>query len=146
MWLLGGNGLPEKLAYSGTDSPTLSSGHPAVQSILPAAPQKGDAKAAKLKFGVKAGSKWLAKRIEKKLDRYKKAKKGDVAGIIVLGVLLTVILGILAVGGACALACAGNDVAAVLVLLLGGGVIAALWVGFVKWIRRVRAEAAPASR
>ncbi len=114
--------------------------------MLPAAPQKSDAKVAKLKIGVKGASKWLAKRIEKRLDRYKKAKNGDVAGIILLGILLTAILGVLAVGGACGLACAGNDVAAVLVLLLGGGAIAALWVGLVKWIRRVKAKAAPADR
>lgn len=146
MWLLGGNGLPEKLARSSADMHVPGSGHPTALSMLPAAPQKSDTKAPKLKFGFKAGSKWLAKRIEKRLDRYKKAKNGDVAGIILLGVLLTVILGILAVGGACALACAGNDIAAVLVLLLGGGAIAALWVGLVKWIRRVKAKTAPADR
>lgn len=142
MWLLGGNSLPEKLARIDTGSPGMHRVVPTALSMLPSAPPKSDEKAPKLKFGFKAGSKWLAKRIEKRLDRYKKAKNGDVAGIIVLGVLLTIVLGFLAVAGACGLACAGNDVAAVLVLLLGGGAIAALWVGMVKWIRRVKAKAA----
>ena len=134
--------MPEKWGRSRPTPPTFSSGAPTAQSMLPSVSEPGSKKVTKLKFGAKIGAKWLAKRIDKRLNRYEKAGDGDVAGIILLGVLLTFILGILAIGGASALACSGNDVAAVLVVLLGAGLIALLWVSFVKWIRRVRAKAA----
>lgn len=138
MWLLGGNMLPDKLRHFQAQSLNTGSSLRVAQSMLPAVADGHSKPVSHLKLGVKIGAKWLSKRIEKRLSRYENSSDGEIAGIIVLGVLLTLVLGFAALLGACALACNGNDLAAILVALLGAGLIAGLWVLLVKWIRRVK--------
>lgn len=140
MWLLGGNMLPYKVRHFQAQSLNTDSSPRVAQSMLPTVADGHSKPVSHLKLGVKIGAKWLSKRIGKRLSRYENSSDGELAGIIVLGVLLTLVLGFAALLGACALACNGNDLAAVLVALLGAGLIAGLWVLLVKWIRRVKVE------
>ena len=82
--------------------------------------------------------KWFGHRIEKRLNQYAGNSGGDVALIILLGLLLTFVLIYLTLAVACSLSCSGNDVAAVLALILGLGLIVMMWILFAKWIRRRR--------
>lgn len=138
MWLLGGNMLPDKVRYFQAQSLNTESSLQVAQSMLPTVADGHSKPVSHLKLGVKIGAKWLSKRIEKRLSKYENSSDGELAGIIVLGVLLTLVLGFAALLGACALACNGNDLGAMLVALLGAGLIAGLWVLLVRWIRRVK--------
>ena len=141
MWLVSGNLLPGKVGYAPVQSVRLEI--PVVRGMLPAAKTDAGDKpngVTKLKWGAKVVTKWMSHRIEKKLKRYAASDRGAMAGLIVLGVLLTVGLAILTAWLGCSLTCAGNGAAAFLVVILGGGLIAGLWVALLKQIRKIRAK------
>ena len=142
MWLFDGNLLPGKLGCAPVPVHHIQPPIPVVQGMLPGNeyrrhPENG---LGKIKRSGKLAGKWLSHRIEKKLKRYAATDRGALAGVIVLGVLLTVCLAILMVWLSCSLACAGNGGMSFLVVILGGGLIAGLWVSLVRWIKRLRAQ------
>ncbi len=143
MWLVSGNLLPGKVGYAFTPAQNARLEIPVVRGMLPAAKTDADDKpngVTKLKWGAKVVTKWLSHRIEKKLKRYAASDRGSMAGLIVLGVLLTVGLVILIAWLSCSLACAGNEGVAILVVILGGGLLAGMWVALLKQIRKIRAR------
>lgn len=134
MWVYAGNHLSRQLAGAPAAGSRIESG---VLLGMVQARQLEVAKEKKL-FGGMAGKvkRWLASRLERKLERYHNTDPADRAGMIVLGVLATLLLGFAILVGACAAACAGNEALAFLVILAGGGLIALIWIGIAKKLKQ----------
>jgi len=140
LWLTAGNRLPDRfLITPAASGQTIAI--PARQSNLELAkeaPASDWMQKSKHKMGL--AQKWFSRRIEKQLKRYAGNSGGEVALILILGVLLTLTLAYLTLVFACTLSCAGNDFEAILVVVLGAGMIAGLWVLLAKWMRKTRKQ------
>ena len=149
MWLVSGNLLPGKTGYAAVPAQGARLEIPVLRGMLPAAKTDAGDKGngvTKLKWGAKVVTKWMSHRIEKKLKRYAATDRGAMAGLIVLGVLLTVGLAILMAWLSCSLACAGNEGVAILVIILGGGLLAVMWMALLNQIRKIRARDSTGSK
>lgn len=140
LWVVAGNRLPARfLPTAATAGASLSAPVMVQSSISSVAPtaQKSLNFVAKSRHAIRKVQQWYGHRLEKLLKRYQGSADGT-GGIVLLGVLITMLLVFLTIVLACNLACAGNDTAAIFMAILGAGLIALTWVLLAKWIRRVR--------
>lgn len=140
LWLTAGMELPERLRTVPSNASVRTAELPIAQGMLRATQQDASKAGRKIQRYGKQAVEQLAYRVQKRLEQFKGRSGWAVFGIIVLGIVLSMALIVLTMALSCNLSCSGNEVAAVLVLILGIGAVVALWVPFTKWIRRVRAK------
>jgi len=103
------------------------------------APATPAAAVAGFKSVSKGVHKIVQRHLEKRMARLSGKGKGiQLAGVILLGILGFLALAYLTIALSCSLSCSGNEVAAVLVLVLGLLLEALLVWGIIVWARRIR--------
>jgi cytochrome c-type biogenesis protein CcmH/NrfG len=92
----------------------------------------------KTKQHVKKGIEKVADRVQRMLDNARAGNGWRIAGIVALGILLTLLLLALTTLFSWGLSYGGNAFLAIVVSLIGLASVIVLWIKFVKWIKNVR--------
>jgi hypothetical protein len=153
MWFAAGNRLPVRLEL--TNASTMPSRNTSVSMSM--LPREGETTVlqktgeSKIKTWLKSPKKlknatqqWMMRRMEHRLSAYDKegSSNGEAALIIILGIIVSLLVAYIALVLACQLSCNGNDIAAVLVVIVGLGLLTGMWIVFIRWIRRVKGRSA----
>jgi hypothetical protein len=144
MWVVAGNRLPlqftEPISQGQIPGPTAQGSLALTDQGSKV--QKWLSRAETLRIRV---PKQIQNRLQNRLNAYTEGRKqGDktpaLVGIVLLGIFLSFWIAYFAVFAACGLSCNGNDLAAILVLIAGIGLLVLLWILSVKWMRKVKAK------
>jgi predicted membrane channel-forming protein YqfA (hemolysin III family) len=124
------NQSPFSFTYAGAASISVEKNSTVVKVIEPARKKKGSL--------IKQWKQKLKENIRRIRQEYKDASPGEKTALIIVTILVALLLLYLVAALSCNISCSGNDAAAVIVLLLGTGLLVFLTVRVIKRINRGR--------